>query len=140
MRINVYDPAISTITGSSMNLYEWPNNIKECDFIVLTCSLNKNNVHIISDKLLKSCKNGVRIINVSRGQLIDEKALIDNLETGKVHSAALDVFEEEPLNSNSKIAQHPLNILGTHNASNTYEAVMKTNKLCIKLVREMLEI
>tara|TARA_X000000950_G_C13466976_1_gene478213 strand:- start:234 stop:425 length:192 start_codon:yes stop_codon:yes gene_type:complete len=52
--------------------------------------------------------------------------------SGKIHSAALDVFEVEPLPSNSLLRKNDFCIFGTHNSSNTMEAVMKTNLLAIE--------
>ncbi|MNH42495.1 Glyoxylate/hydroxypyruvate reductase B [compost metagenome] len=58
-------------------------------------------------------------------------ALCDALRSGKVHSAALDVFEIEPLPLDSYLREHPLCVLGSHNGSNTSDAVAKTNIVAI---------
>lgn len=66
------------------------------DVISLNLSLNASTTHIIGKKEFTKMKDGVVIINTARGALIDEAALVDALESGKVFSAGLDVFEEEP--------------------------------------------
>ena len=71
-------------------------------------------------------KNGVKIINVSRGPLINEEDLINELSKGKVNSVALDVFEEEPLLVNSPLRNFE-NCIFEYNASNTTQAVFKTS-------------
>lgn len=65
------------------------------DIISLHCPLTKDNRHIICGETLSKMKNGVYIINTSRGQLVDTSALIDGIKSGKVGAAGLDVYEEE---------------------------------------------
>ena len=117
--------------NSGINTTYWPEQVEECDFLIFACSLNSENRHMLNKDVLSNCKDGVRIINVARGPLINEEDLIEALNSNKVHSVALDVFEEEPLPMNSPLRQFPLCILGSHNASNTTEAVMKTNEKAI---------
>ena len=68
----------------------------KADFIILTCALTPATKHIINRETINLVKDGVHIVNVSRGPLIDEAALSDALLSGKVASAALEVFETEP--------------------------------------------
>jgi D-3-phosphoglycerate dehydrogenase len=68
-------------------------------------------------------KKGAVIINVARGPLIDELALIEALQSGQLSGAGLDVFEIEPLSSNNVLLSMENVILGTHNANNTDAAV-----------------
>jgi D-3-phosphoglycerate dehydrogenase / 2-oxoglutarate reductase len=88
--------------------------------------------------ILPLLKCGVRVVNVGRGPLIDESALETGLETGIVHSVALDVFETEPLPLASALRNHPLSIFGSHNASNTIDAVTRVSRLAITLMAEQL--
>ena len=131
MNVTAYDPFVATLEIPKINREIWPNNIDKMDFIVFTCSLNKDNRHMLNSKVLDLCKNGVKIINVARGPLIDEKALIEALKSNKVNSVALDVFEEEPLNDNSYLRDNPYNILGSHNGSNTKDAVIRASNSAI---------
>lgn len=59
--------------------------------------------------------------------MIDEQALIEALDTGRVFSAALDVFEEEPLAADSPLRGHERCLFGSHNASNTEDGVVRTS-------------
>lgn len=68
---------------------------KEADIISLHCPLNEETRHMINDESLGKMKDGVAIINTSRGQLIDTQALIRAIKCGKVGLAGLDVYEEE---------------------------------------------
>jgi D-3-phosphoglycerate dehydrogenase len=85
-------------------------------------------------------KNGVSIINVARGPLIKEDDLVDALKNGKVCSAALDVFEIEPLEKDNKLRQFNQCIFGTHNGSNTKEAVIRASLRSIDLLFNFLNI
>ncbi|MBR4072536.1 MAG: 2-hydroxyacid dehydrogenase [Clostridia bacterium] len=68
---------------------------EKSDIISLHCPLTKENMHIISTESIDKMKNGVFIINTSRGQLIDTQAIIDGIKSGKIGAAGLDVYEEE---------------------------------------------
>jgi len=70
--------------------------LKTSDAISLNCSLRKETVGIIGKKEFALMKEGVVIVNTARGKLIDEAALVAALDEGKVFSAGLDVYEEEP--------------------------------------------
>ena len=86
--------------------------------------------------MLQTVRPGTRIVNVSRGPLIDEQALVSALRDGRISAAALDVFESEPLPQDSPLREFEQCLFGTHNASNTLDAVRKTNEIAIEsLVR-----
>lgn len=131
----IYDPFISE---NKYDVRKWPNSIENCDFIIFTCALSKDNYHMFDQSIIDQCKLGVRIINVARGSLIDEKALFNGLKSKKIHSVALDVFEEEPLPKNSRLRTFPQCVFGSHNSSNTRDAVKRTNELAIKKLFEYL--
>ena len=78
-------------------------------------------------------------MNVGRGPVIDEQALISALANGKVHSAALDVFEQEPLPTHSPLRSHHSCIFGSHNASNTVDGVERTSHKAIQLLASFLQ-
>jgi D-3-phosphoglycerate dehydrogenase len=140
MRPLVYDPFVDAteVAAAGGQLMTWPDGIESCDFIVFACALTESTRHMLDASVLGSCKIGVRIINVSRGPLIDEAALAKELETGRIAAAALDVFEQEPLPKNSVLRRYDNCVFGSHNASNTLEAVSATNERAIALIVEML--
>lgn len=85
-------------------------------------------------------KDSVQIVNVARGPLIREADLVEALRSGKVAGAALDVFETEPLPVDSPLRTFDRVIFGTHNGSNTVEAVDRASLKAIGLIFEFLDI
>jgi len=141
MKIIAYDPSIKLNPNfSEVEVEKWPNRIEEVDFIVVTCSLNESSYHMVNAEVFLQAKHGVRIINVGRGPVIDELSLEDALKSGKVYSAALDVFEVEPLPLSSYLRSHPRCIFGSHNASNTADAVKRTSNIAIQKLFHFLDI
>ncbi len=136
MEVCAYDPAVTDADGD-VELREWPSGVGDCDYIILCCALTEANRHMISRDTLRQAKKGVRIVNVSRGPLIDEAALIEALSDGRVAGAALDVFEQEPLPMSSGLRRFPV-LFGTHNGSNTQEAVRRTNVEAVARMHDLL--
>ncbi|MHC1635540.1 MAG: NAD(P)-dependent oxidoreductase, partial [Candidatus Methanospirareceae archaeon] len=91
------------------------------DYISLHVPLTKETYHMIGRKEFEKMKEGVRIINCARGGIIDEGALIEAIERGKVAGAALDVFENEPPHG-SKLLEMPEVIVTPHLGASTEEA------------------
>lgn len=138
--VSVYDPAIEQITDYDfVTARTYPEGLENLDFLIFTCSLNRHNFHMLDAKVIARLRDGVRIINVARGPLIDEAALVDGLISGKIASAALDVFEEEPLPAESPLRRMPQCIFGSHNSSNTREGVMRASMEAISKLAEFLD-
>lgn len=122
--VTVYDPGIEGNQGFDfVERAVFPAALEKCDFLVFTCALNKHNFHMLNTETLRLMKPGSRVVNVARGPLIDEEALVAALQSGHVSAAALDVFEVEPLPKNSPLRDMPQCIFGSHNGSNTIEGV-----------------
>lgn len=135
MRIIVYDPAIKSVDQQSLlMLANWPDGVEECDFLVFTCSLNSSSRQMLNANVLSRVKRGIRVVNVARGALIVEGDLIDALQQGVVHSVALDVFETEPLPLSSPLRRCERCVFGSHNASNTKEAVIRASTRAVELL------
>lgn len=140
MRVIGYDPGVEGDTGiAGLERADWPERIGECDFLIFTCALNANNRHMLNAAVLEQCMAGVRIVNVARGPLIDEAALITALQAGHVHSAGLDVFETEPLPADSPLRAMERCIFGSHNGSNTVDAVIRASQTAIERLSGFLD-
>ncbi len=141
MYINLYDPFVAPdalADSKRMALRAWPEGLGECDFLCFTCALTEANRHMLGKSALASAKEGLRIVNVARGGLIDEVALLEAQQRGTVAAVALDVFEEEPLTGDNPLRNFPQNVFGSHNSSNTLEAVLRTSENAIARLGEFL--
>lgn len=119
------------LTETGVNQVNLDELIRESDFISLNCNLTEDNRHMLGQVEFNSMKKGVYLINTARGPLIDEMALVNALTDGTVAGAALDVYEIEPLPTNSPLRKFEQCIFGTHNSSNTLEAVNLVNQIAI---------
>jgi D-3-phosphoglycerate dehydrogenase len=131
-----YDPFVNNSLDELRDVHFLPLDdiFMQSDFIILTCALTESSKHLINATSISKMKDGVRLINVSRGPLINENDLIIGLLSGKIHSAALDVFEVEPLPINSELLKLDRCIFGTHNGSNTVEAVSRASIKAIDIL------
>lgn len=98
MRVIAYDPYLTVERANDLGveLVEVKDIIRESDYITVHTPITNETKHLIGEKEFDRMKKGVRLINCARGGIIDEKALIKALESGKVAGAALDVYEDEP--------------------------------------------
>jgi D-3-phosphoglycerate dehydrogenase len=129
-----YDPYTTIQDDDQLSQAVWPNRLGEADFVIFTCPLTASTRHMFNHDTLEHLKPGVRIINVARGPIIDETALVKGLESGIVAAAALDVFEVEPLAENSPLRKFSQNIFGSHNGSNSVDAVRKVSHMAIERI------
>jgi D-3-phosphoglycerate dehydrogenase len=111
----------------------------QADVLSLNCPLTPENRHLVNTGRLGRLPSGALVINTARGPLIDEAALVEALRSEHLRGAALDVFEVEPLPADSPLRAMPNVILGSHNASNTIEAVRRVNQLAIDNLLAVLE-
>ena len=86
----VYDPFYKPVDGLSVENQIWPAGLDQVDFLIFTCPLTPDTQHMFNDETLAQLKPGVRVVNVSRGPVIKESALLKGLKDGTVYSAALD--------------------------------------------------
>ena len=112
--------------------------LPQADFITIHVPLTPHTRHLISTKEFSLMKDGVMLIDCSRGGVVDQEALYNALVSGKVKSAALDVFEEEPPKNNKLLTLD--NVIATpHMGAQTYEAQLKASVQIAKAVIEALE-
>jgi D-3-phosphoglycerate dehydrogenase len=154
--LNVYvsDPGFEKINGKIICKYneniiiseqlqnviitDLDNALKESDFIIITCALNKHTHHLINRENIMKTKKGVKIINIARGPIVKEDDVVDLLKEEFVSAVGFDVFPVEPLPKESKLRDFPQNFYGSHNGSNTIEAVDKTSIIAINKINDYL--
>ena len=153
-KVLVYDKYLDEKIAKELNFeyVDLDRLYEESDIISLHCPLTDENYKMINEESLNKMKNGVLIINTSRGKLIDTKSLINKLQEGKIGGLGLDVYEDEEeffLNdmSNSYIRDEELSILLTmpnvvvtsHQAFFTKEALNKIALDTCENIKEFFE-
>ena len=137
-KVVVYDPHVSTSSVLDVQLAKWPDRLEDADFIIFACPLTPETQGMFNEEILDKLKYGTRVINVARGPVIVEDALVKALEAGIVKAAALDVFEVEPLPADSPLRGFEKCIFGTHNSSNSQDAVRRVSRLAIEKLARLL--
>ncbi|MEE2657278.1 MAG: NAD(P)-dependent oxidoreductase [Candidatus Latescibacterota bacterium] len=99
-----------------------PTVLDRADFVIICCALNDDTHHLIGEAELKRMKKSAHLINVARGPIVNQKALTTALQEGHIAGAALDVFEEEPVDSNEPLLQLDNVIASPHALSWTDES------------------
>jgi len=99
MRVVAYDPFVAKERYRELGverLESLDDAVAAAEFVTLHLPLNADTSRIIGRETIARMRDGVRLVNAARGELVDEDALADALKTGKVAAAALDVFSREP--------------------------------------------
>nr|CAB3468616.1 unnamed protein product [Digitaria exilis] len=134
MDIIAHDPyaAVDRARAIGVDLVSFDEAISTADFISLHMPLTPSTEKLFNDETFAEMKKGVRIINVARGGVVDEEALLRALDNGTVAQAALDVFIEEPPPIDSKLVQHENVTVTPHLGASTTEAQL--GRLVVQLV------
>ena len=90
--------------------------LQESDFVVLTVPLTPETQRMIGENEFQLMKKSAYLLNISRGLIVDEKALIKALKEGKIAGAGLDVFEKEPIAQDNPLLKLPNVVLTPHRA------------------------
>ncbi|KAH7688172.1 Phosphoglycerate dehydrogenase protein [Dioscorea alata] len=124
MHVVAHDPyaPADRARAIGVELVSFDEAMSTSDFISLHMPLTPTTSKIFNDDTFGKMKKGVRIINVARGGVIDEDALVRALDNGTVAQAALDVFTKEPPAADSKLVQHPNVTVTPHLGASTMEA------------------
>ena len=105
MRVLAYDPFATTMPAERFE--DLGEMLQECDFVSVHCVLNDSTRGLIGEAELSRMKPSAFLINVSRGEIINELALLQALQAKQIAGAALDVYGQEPLAKEG----HPLSAL-----------------------------
>ncbi len=154
MKVLAFDkfPANGLDNGDTVRYVSLEELFKNSDIISLHCPLTDETYHIIDEKSLKMCKDGVVLINTSRGALVDAESLLAGIKSRKVGAACLDVYEEESdlfFEDNSghileddtlaRLISMPNVIVSSHQAFLTEEALENIAETTIKNLVELEE-
>ena len=145
-RVLGFDPNVSEMEMAEAGIQKCASltdMLKECDYVSVHCVLNDDTHHLIGAEEFANMKPSAMLINVSRGAIVDEDALVNALKRGALAGAGLDVYSQEPLN----ITDHPMRelyamdnvILSPHLTFYTVEAMQRLEDETFLRCQEILE-
>ncbi|KMY44138.1 D-3-phosphoglycerate dehydrogenase [Bacillus sp. FJAT-27916] len=135
MDVFAFDPFLTTERAKELHVTtgSFEELLTVSDFITVHTPLTKDTKGLLNRETIQKCKDGVYLINCARGGIIDEEALYDAVESGKVAGAALDVFVEEPPVGNRLLNLDQI-IVTPHLGASTKEAQLNVAKQVAKEV------
>ena len=136
LRVLGYDPYVdkSLAKEYGITLVSLPRLLKEADFVSVSALLNKETWHLMGEKEFKQMKPTAYFINAARGPIVDEPALIKALQEKWIAGAGLDVFEKEPLDSDSPLLKMDNVVVTPHTGSGSDTAPKQAR---IVMMREL---
>ncbi len=139
MKVIAYDPFITEQSVKPVGVVtsDFKTLLKQADFITVHTPLTPETKYLINKTAFQQMKQGVRVLNCARGGIIEEKALLAAIRSGKVAGAALDVFEKEPP-VNNPLLKRPEVIATPHLGAATREAQENVSVAVVKQVLDAL--
>ncbi|WP_192988068.1 D-isomer specific 2-hydroxyacid dehydrogenase family protein [Carnobacterium mobile] len=136
-----YDPYKSALHIKSHGAKKVNLNqlLESSDIICLCANLTEENYHMISMKEIKMMKDHVYLSNSARGALVDEKAIVSGLESGKIAGFATDVLEEEPGHKDHPYLAFTNVVMTPHTSAYTMECLEEMGTKCVRDVENIVE-
>lgn len=141
MRVLAFDPFVTLERADLLGVELMPSLaelLPRANVVSLHCPSTPETYHIINAETLKLMPSGSYLINVARGALIDEEALLDALRSGCLAGAALDVFDPEPAQANHPLFMLPNTICTPHIASYTTAGVLRMQVMACEQIASAL--
>ena len=133
MKVKFYDIAGPIMENKSYKYCELDEILTTSDFISLHVPFHSGEKAVIGKEQINKMKHGAYLINCARGGVIDEEALIEALDSGKLAGAAMDVFEKEPA-INSVLCNHEKVSLTPHIGASTIEAQERIGEEIVDII------
>lgn len=123
MKVIAYDPYVSSAQGAALGvtMTDLDSVLAQADFLSVHVPATPETRHLVNQAGIAKMKDGAFVLNLARGPLVDEAALLAAIDSGKLAGAGLDVFDPEPLPVTSRLRNHPLIIVTPHTAGVTLE-------------------
>lgn len=138
MEVLGYDPVLTQDAAQKIGvkLVSIDEILEQADIITVHVPLSNETKNLIDKNALSKCKDGIKIINCARGGIVNEQDLLEALNSGKVSSAALDVFEKEPPDFPNDLISHPNVVVTPHIGASTREA---QEKVALQIAQQIVE-
>jgi D-3-phosphoglycerate dehydrogenase / 2-oxoglutarate reductase len=139
MRVLVYDPYVPDehARRSGLDPVDLDPLLEAADFVSLHVPLTEATRGILNRQRLGHMRKGAFLVNCARGGLVDQTALLEALDSGRLAGAGVDVFEQEPVASDDPIAHHPRVVATPHLGASTVEAQAN---VAAQIAQEVLEV
>jgi D-3-phosphoglycerate dehydrogenase len=133
-RLLAYDPYVEFSQGKHLgiNLVPLDSLLSQADFVSLHTALTPETKGLVSRDFLERMKPGAFLINTARGELVDEPALVEAIQSGHIRGAALDCFRQEPPERNSPLLTLPQVIVTAHVGAHTDEAINRMGWMALE--------
>lgn len=134
MRVVAYDPFLGDEQAAALGVVLLPLDdvIAQADFLSLHAPATPETVKLMNRERLATMKRGAYLLNLARGSLVDEAALLAALDDGHLAGAGLDVFDPEPLAADNRLRAHPAVIATPHSASVTQEGRRRMERMAVE--------
>lgn len=141
LQVKVYDPYVLKSEMNLLNIdsVDFDALVSTADFISLHVPLNEGTHHLINSEVFDSMKDTAFLINTSRGDVVDESALINALRIRKIAGAGIDVLSQEPPESRNPLLSMSNVIVSPHSAFISHEALIELGAMCTKAIIDTLE-
>jgi D-3-phosphoglycerate dehydrogenase len=137
VKVMAFDPYIQR-AGEKIELTDFETVLRKSDFISIHCPLNESTRHLVGEQEFKKMERKPFLINTSRGPIVNEKALIQALEEGRISGAGLDVLETEPPSSKNPMLKMENVIFSPHVGFYSEESISELKRRTAKSVSDVL--
>jgi D-3-phosphoglycerate dehydrogenase len=141
MKVKGYDPYVSSEVMKSFGVEKvehLEDMLPKVDFLTVHCPLTQETKGMVGKKELARMKKGAYVVNTARGGIVNEKALLEALNSGHIAGAALDAWEVEPPDPEDPLLNHP-NVIGTpHYGGTTEESLYRVGIAAVEEVIRVL--
>ncbi len=124
--------------NSSSSRQDFEKLLHRSDVISINAPLTNKTRGMVGKKEFQLMKNGVVLVNTGRGAIIDERALMDNLTSGKIFAAGLDVLSNEPMKKTDPLFAYPNVVITPHIAFNTEESEYRCSQIVTDNIKKFL--
>ena len=136
MRVLAFDPYITAERAAEIGVEQADLDtvIGSADFLSLHAPSTPETRHLMNAGRFAQMKSEAILLNLARGPLVDEDALLDALDNGQIRGAGLDVFDPEPLPVSSRLRTHPKIVATPHSATTTIEGRGRIEHMAVEAV------
>jgi len=131
----IYNDSFGRLEDVKFEYYELEDLLRKADFVSLHVPYDESKGYLIGKEEFNIIKEGAYIINCARGKVVDEEALLEALDSGKISGAGIDVFEVEP-NTNERLVNHPRVSCTPHIGASTIEAQDRIGEEVVSIIKD----